>query len=643
MGSRSLDQAVVQFLKAHVPFSEMAHADLELLVSHLQLAYFARGEVLLEPDSGVPAACFIIRQGVVEGVRARAGLSSEDADLTLTLGPGEPFPVGALLAGRPVMTTYRAAGDVFCWILPRAGFDELLSRSTVFLDFCKRRMGALLDLSNQALQASYSAQAIQMRAMSSPLGELLKRTPVTCLPGTPLRQVFEQMEALGVGAMLVCAAASEGSESVVGILTRQDVIGRVVLPGLSLDTPIASIMSSPVASLQATDTIADAMLLMAERVIRHVPVMREGQLAGVVTERDLFVLQRRSLRQIGDAIRQAGSVAHLAIAAEDIRQWSRSLIAQGVTSRFITRLIARLNDQLAKRLVEMTALELSLSLDGVCWLALGSEGREEQTIATDQDNGLLLAASRVEDRAKLLKFAQQVNQRLDECGFPLCRGNVMAGNPAWCLTLEEWRSCFDTWIDRGDPDSLLQANIFFDFRAIAGDTGPAAQLREHLTPRAAANQRFLKQMSDNALRNGPPASYSGGLMGLLSREEQLIDLKLHGAGPITDAARLLALAHQVSATGTAARLQALSDAGVLRADETQGWLEAFDFLQSLRLRVQHASPAGVRAGSAQAGTSVVNPNAITSNSLSALDRKILREAFRQVRKLQARLAVDYPG
>jgi CBS domain-containing protein len=132
-------------------------------------------------------------------------------------------------------------------------------------------------------------------------------------------------------------------------------------------------------------------------------------------------------------------------------------------------------------------------------------------------------------------------------------------------------------------------------------------------------------------------------MGLLSREEQLIDLKLHGAGPITDAARLLALAHQVSATGTAARLQALSDAGVLRADETQGWLEAFDFLQSLRLRVQHASPAGVRAGSAQAGTSVVNPNAITSNSLSALDRKILREAFRQVRKLQARLAVDYPG
>jgi CBS domain-containing protein len=643
MGSRSLDQAVRQFLQSHVPFSQMEQGDLEHLVAHLQLAYFGRGEILVEPDSGIPEACFIIRQGMVEGLRSSAGTSSDREEVALTLGPGEPFPVGALLAARPVMTRYRAAGDVFCWLLPKAAFDDLLSRSSVFLDFCKRRMGALLDLSNQALQASYSAQATQLRSMSAPIGELLRRAPVTCRPDTPLRQVFEQMESLAVGAMLVSGPGPEGNDAVLGIFTRQDVIGRVVLPGVSLDTPIALVMSAPVLSLQASDTIADAMLLMAERVIRHVPVMSDGRLMGVVTERDLFVLQRRSLRQIGDAIRQAKSVAQLAIAADDIRQWSRSLIAQGVTSRFITRLIARLNDQLARQLVETTALERGLSLEGVCWLALGSEGREEQTIATDQDNGLLLAAARVDDRADLLSFAQEVNRRLDECGFPLCKGGVMAGNPAWCLSLDEWRHCFDTWIDRGDPESLLQANIFFDFRAIVGDATLAVQLREHLTPRAAANQRFLKQMSDNALKNGPPTGFTGGLAGMLSREETFIDLKLHGAAPITDAARLLALAHGVSATGTAARLQALSASGVLRADETEAWLEAFDFLQSLRLRVQHGLSASGAAGGGSAESAGSHPNSIATDSLSALDRKILREAFRQVRKLQSRLSVDYPG
>jgi CBS domain-containing protein len=130
---------------------------------------------------------------------------------------------------------------------------------------------------------------------------------------------------------------------------------------------------------------------------------------------------------------------------------------------------------------------------------------------------------------------------------------------------------------------------------------------------------------------------------MLSREGAFIDLKRHGAAPLTDAARLLALAHGVSATGTTARLQALSALGVLRADETEAWLEAFDFLQSLRLRVQHGLSISGTVGGGSAGSAGRHPNSIATDSLSALDRKILREAFRQVRKLQSRLAVDYPG
>jgi CBS domain-containing protein len=611
-------------LEPHPPFSQMRDGDLDWLARRVALVYFAPGETIVSPEAGPPSACWIPRDGVVEG--RSPGTAGADVPL-VRLGAGEPFPVGALLAERPVGATYRAAGDVFCWVLSREDFAELVRRSEVFLDFCKRRLGAMLDLSRQALQASFARQATQSRTLSAPLSDLIRRPPVSVPPQASLREVFETMERDRVGSVIVGDA--------LGIFTRQDVIGRVVLPGMPLDTPIESVMTAPLITLEARASAAEAMLLMARHTIRHVPVVRDGRLAGVVTERDLFVLQRQSLRTISESIALAGSVDLLARVADDIRAWSAALVAQGVAPAFITRLISRLNDQLTVRVIELSAAGLGVSMAGACWLAMGSEGREEQTIATDQDNGLILAAGTDEaGRTRMLAFADAVNRALDACGYPLCRGGIMAGNPRWCLDAAAWEALFDGWIDRGDPESLLAASIFFDFRAVAGDPGLATGLRTRVTARAAANPRFLKQMSDNALRNGPPSSWIGGPIGqLFTSEVAVVDLKLHGTVPFVDGARLLALAHRVPQTGTAERLEALAAAGVLPADEVRGWIDAFQFLQGLRLRVQQEGGA---AGLASA-------NQIDTRTLSALDRRILREAFLQARRLQQRHAIDYPG
>ena len=624
MTSATIVAGVRQALAAHAPFSLMRDEDLEFVARRAELAYFAKDERIVGPDDGPPAACWIVKQGVVEARRPGHG-DDADAD-ALVLGPGEAFPVGALMADRPVSREYRANGDLFCWTLPKADFDELVRRSEVFLDFSKRRMGALLDLSNRALQASFAQQATQWRSMATPLHELVRRPPVTVAPGATLRAVFELMERERVGSVIVGDAD--------GIFTRQDVIGRVALPGVPLDTPISSVMTSPLLCLDAHASVAEAMLMMAERTIRHVPVKRDGELVGVVTERDLFVMQRQTLRGIGDAIGAARSTAALARVADDIRAWSAALVAQGVAAAFATRLISRLNDQLTSRLIALEADARGIDVDRVCWLALGSEGREEQTIATDQDNGLVLPdGTAAADRERLLAFAAAVNAALDACGYPLCQGGIMAGNPKWCLTRGEWQALFDGWIDRGDPQSLLDANIFFDFRPLAGDAALAHGLRAHVTERAAATPRFLKQMSDNAMRNGPPASWTGGLFGgLFGGEADEVDLKLNGTAPFVDGARLLALAHRVPATNTADRLQTLADAGTLRPDEARAWIEAFQFLQSQRLRVQHE-----RRGA------VANPNLLDASTLSDIDRRILKESFRQARKVQQRLAMDYPG
>lgn len=630
----SLIAGVRQFLGAHAPFSLMSDEDVAWVAERLTLQYHADGEPIISPDDGPPQACLIVKQGQVDGERRLPGQGLAGAPQTvLHLTPGEVFPVGALMADRPVSTIYRARGDTFCWRLAKPDFDELTRRSPPFLDFCRRRMAALLDLSNQTLQASYAAQATQWRAMSAPLHSLVRGRPVTCTRDDSIRVAFEVMEQASVGSVIVLDAVPEGGASVAGIFTRQDVIGRVALAGVSLDAPIGSVMTSPVLTLEADATIADAMLLMAQRSIRHVPIVRQGALVGIVTERDLFVLQRRSLRQIGDAIRLARAWGDLVTAAADIREWSRALVAQGIAAGFVTRLISRLNDQLTARLVALTAAERGIATDAWCWLALGSEGREEQTIATDQDNGLVFAPRAAAGRDALRALGAAVNERLDACGYPLCKGEVMAGNPRWCLALDEWCAQFDRWIDQGDPDSLLNANIFFDFRPVTGEATLADAMRAHVTARAQGNARFLKQMSDNALRNAPPPSWTGGLLGqLFSGEAAMVDLKLNGTAPFVDAARLLALAHGVTVTGTAERFAALVERGAIPASEGSAWTDAFQFLQSLRLRVQHQHAAAPE-----------NPNVIDTRTLSALDRRILKEAFRQARKLQQRLSVDFPG
>lgn len=626
MTSATVVAGVRQSLATHPPFSLMADDDLDWVARRVELAYFAPGERIVGPDAGPPASCWIVRQGLVEGRRpGKDGDAAQGAIAQLT--PGETFPVGALMADRAVTSEYRAAGDVFCWTLHKPDFDELVRRSAVFLDFCKRRMGALLDLSNQALQASYAQQATQWRSMATPLGDLVRRPPVTVTPRASLREVFERMEAERVGSVIVGDAE--------GIFTRQDVVGRVVLPGVPLETPIADVMTSPLLALDANASVAEAVLLMAERTIRHVPVKRDGVLVGVVTERDLFVLQRQTLRGISEAIAAARTPDALARTADDIRAWSAALVAQGVSASFVTRLISRLNDQVTMRVIALVARERGLRFERCCWLALGSEGREEQTIATDQDNGLILPDDTSDaDRTAWLALADAVNHALDACGYPLCKGGIMAGNPRWCLPATEWHRLFDGWIDRGDPESLLAANIFFDFRALAGDAALAAQLRRHVTERAAGNPRFLKQMSDNARRSGPPASWTGGLLDKLFADEAVeVDLKLSGTAAFVDAARLLALAHRIPATGTAERLEALVAAQASQADEVRAWIDAFQFLQSLRLRVQHN----------RRDVPIANANLLDTRTLSDIDRRILKEAFRQARKLQQRLAVDYPG
>ncbi|MFO6419677.1 DUF294 nucleotidyltransferase-like domain-containing protein [Hylemonella sp. W303a] len=618
--SGSLFANLRQELARFTPFSEMAPADLDFFLAHARQAYYAPGEVMLGPDSGVVSDLFYIRQGAVTGKRGLAELEGG----AFQYEAGDLFPVSAVLAARAVTATYTAMSDVFVLSLPVARMRALAQASPAFADFLNRRVLRFLDLSRQALQVAYASQALAEQTLETPLSELMHSPPLSCLTTTSLREALQQMHHHGVGSMLVRDEKNEP----LGILSRVDVLGRVTLPGIPLETPIGAVMVSPVHVLTHQHTAGDAALLMSRQGIRHVPVTRDGALAGIVSERDLFALQRLSLQQVSASIRNARDLDTLKLVAQDIRRFARNLVSQGVQARQLTALISHLNDVLTQRLLELQAAVHGVALDRLCWLALGSEGRDEQTIATDQDNALILPdGMSVAERDAVLAFARECNQALDACGYPLCKGGIMAGNPECCLSLQEWRARFARWIAHGAPEDLLNASIYFDFRPLAGDAEQARALRTEVGKAAQGTPRFLKQLALNALARQPPLNWVGGIA---VDEGGFIDLKLQGSAIFVDAARLYALAMGLDDTSTRERLLGSGPLLGVAATEYEAWVRAFEFLQMLRLQIQ-----------LQGGAHMAHPNRIALDSLNDIDRRILKEAFRVARSLQQRMALDY--
>lgn len=613
----SLLRATIETLRRQAPFSDMAETDLEWVAARLSLTYFPRDAALVEADGQPPAHLFIVKQGVVEGEAPDArGVR------LLQLTDGEMFPLGALLAGRAVVNRYVAAADTFCYRLPAADFHALLGRSRAFSDFCTRRIASLLEQSQRAVQSEYALLLDDENRFSQPVRGLIRQAPVAVPPDTPLAEALAIVNAARVGSVVV----SNPQGRPVGILTLKDVLQRVTLAGVPLSAAISSVMTSDPTTLEGTATVTDALLVMARQGVHHLPVTDGGRLVGVVSEKDVFTLRRLSMEGITGAITRAEDPAALPALAQDIGALARNLLAQGMNAENLTALLSSLNDKLTQRVIELEVRAARLPDVQWCWLALGSEGRMEQTLATDQDNALIYRAVTGNERAALLAFAERVNHRLAACGFPLCKGGIMAGNPRWCQSLDDWRATFADWIHRSDAPALLHAAVFFDFRPLHGAKELSDELRNWLNASARQNRLFLRHMAENALANRPPLGLmrdfvvaSGGA------EAHTLDLKLNGITPFVDAARVLGLYAGVDASGTAARLRGAGEAWNLAPAEVEAWVAAFHFIQLLRLRRQHAAQT----------TGEPVDNRIDPERLNTLDRRILKEAFRQARKLQA--------
>jgi CBS domain-containing protein len=466
--------------------------------------------------------------------------------------------------------------------------------------------------------------------LDQPLASFVNREVVSCAPATSIRAVLEAMGRESIGAMVVV----DPDRRPLGVFTLRDLLENVALPNADQAQPVARVMATKFWSLPSQAQGFEAAVLMARERIRYVLVVEDGRLAGVVSESRLFSVWRGGIGDTSAVIRGARDIDEMVAATAGINALVDRLLGERLPAESITRIITTLNDLVTQRLLEIVGAAREIERASGCWIALGSQGRSEQTLATDQDNGIVFADCDDPEarRRTLLPLALRVNEALDRCGFPLCRGDVMASNPKWCLSLAEWQRRFALWIDEPDPQALLNASIFFDFRPIHGNHAVVTELRMWLAHYAADRGRFLLLMARNALSNQPPLGLvrdftlaSGG------KHPDTLDLKVNGVQLFVESARIFGLAAGVTATNTLERFAGVAKARNLSPVDIDAWVEAFRFIQRLRLTLNARQQARGEA----------LHNHLDPATLNDLDRRILKEALRQARKLQSRLTRDF--
>jgi len=629
-------EVVVEFLGNIMPFNELDDETLHNVARHVKVDFFPKGTQLLVAGETEVSSLYLIQQGGV-----KSSIVDDEGEVTLKDYRGEGAYIGALpiIRGTKPNLDIETVEDTFCFLLPREIFLDLINNQPGFAQYY------LKSFSEKIVTTAYTelrSHRMTRRGdedlylFSMQVGDIVKQDPHKVPSDTTIQDAAKTMASYRISSLLIHEPGNP--DTVVGIITDRDLRNKVLARGLSYTEPVTAIMSSPVETVLSQSVCFDALLRMMSTGIHHLAVERKGKIIGVVTSHDIMLLQGNSPYSLFKEIGKQREIRGLYPLSQKIPEMIRNLIKEGAKAGNIARMISILNDHILERLLTLLEDEMGAPPVDYCWLLMGSEGRREQTFKTDQDNAIIYADPADDDQRRaaeqyFAEFSRKAIEHLVNCGYPLCPGEIMAVNPRWCQPVSVWKQYFADWVATPDPQELLHVTIFFDFRPGYGKFSLAGDLREYLNELSRQQELYLLHLARECIAGRAPLSFFKNFIVEKDGEHKnKLDIKRRGLTPFVNFARVLALKNRIKETNTLARLQVLAKEGHISEELWVTSSEAYEMQMQLRLIHQLN----------QIEEGILPDNHIDPGGLSDLEKRMLRDSFEVIERLQGVLKTMFP-
>jgi CBS domain-containing protein len=622
------------FLSGIDPFTFLPDEEIEYAAGLLSRVSFPKGTVLFVQGKTRVGYLYILQMGAAEryyeknGEKTMRGLMSE----------GDIYGGISMLLndGLAVRTMEVVEDSTFC-VLPSQVFFDICKKHSSFSDFFSDTFGKrMLSRSYAAIIAkTLQPKGENLQFFNQPLSQIYSRNPVFCDDHISIQDAAVAMERQKSSYAFIRSTNPEQ----VGIVTEKDFSRKVIARGYPIDKPVGSIMSAPLRTVSEKALVFEAMMTMMEEDFQHMGVVDLNEnIIGMLSNKDILTYQGQSPLFLLREIQLAPNMDRIIEKHLQLAGLVRSLIHNGATAQNVTRFITTVSDTILNKIMSMTLDEMGPAPVPFVFMIMGSEGRQEQTLKTDQDNAIIYQDPQPADADSagryFRKFGDIACTLLNQAGYDFCTGEVMAKNPRWCQALSQWKAYFSDWIHAAEAEDLLQASIFFDFRRGFGEDSLIAELRRHLFASLDGWSGFFRHMTENALNFKPPLGFFRNfVVESKGRHRNAFDIK-SAMTPIVDFARVYALKNKIDETNTIERLDQLRIKKVISLQEYEELEKAYSFLMQLRF---------VRQITAVMDDNIKPDNYINPKKLTHIEQTMLKEIFKRVEKFQSKMNFEFIG
>ncbi len=619
---------VFDFLARTKPFSDLDAHSLEILAGKFEIAFYPRGSRPADPEIGALQYLFIVQKGAVKRSVARGGA----AILNEVCGEGHSFGALALMKGDSVSYSIEAIEDTFCFLLKRDYFLELVSSMPKIADYY------LNAFSEEIICTAYNEirdHKIKSRSQDSfflfnqPLRDIIRTPPEIAPLSTTIQAAAARMARLSATSLLVQDDAGE----LVGIITDRDLREKVVACGMDSNLDVTHAMSSPVNKVSGDQTCFDALMTMMLDQIDQVVVADQDTILGVVTSRDILVVQGSSPLFIFRELSNQNVLGALYDIAAKIPLVIRNLIEDGARATDVNKMVTVLSDTLINRIIRIIQVEIGPAPIPFCWISLGAEGRSEQLFRTSQDSALVYATTEDENPGRSVNdyfavLGTKVVEHLVCCGYPARKMGTVASNPEFRKSYSDWSKFYENIVCEPQPTRATAATVFFDFRPVWGDFDLGNVLRSRFLYLVGHHPLFLRRLAKQLVMSKPPISFFRDVVVEKSGEKHTrLNLRSRGIMPIINFARILSLKFGVHETNSLLRLVRFKELGLISDETYKDLKEAFEFqMQLIMVNQLHQVESGALP------TDFILPATLTD-----LDRRTLKEVFRILNELPSLL------